>query len=879
MEKYLSKIQPKHYGLVAFVLTCLSMYMMFSYEEVLSTGRYIIMEGDLFHQYVPFIKMFVRDILQGENLFFSWSLSMGMNTSLCYAYYVLSPFNLLYLILYGVDENIVTAIVIILKSGLAALMFQRFVSKYLKCAGVESIVFAMCYAMCSFQVIFNVINIAWMDALYLLPLLCGLLLSFVKEGKWKALVITYVYLFVVQFYMAYVAGLFSVAFLLCVVVCNAEKNWKKTVTIFVKYIGIVGLAIGAAAVVWLPAILFLAGNVVPTEATVSLELTIFDIVRNMFWGQAQGYEGIYPYVYCGVPALLLLPFFFTNKKICLKYRLCGGLLVFVLFCFMLVEPLYLFIHAFDVPNQFGFRFAFLFSFVLCCIGCYQYGNTDRHFTKGMFWVPGVAILVYAAAVLFKGNGFGSGSDWFPLVVTVAFAAGWIGSMWLLQKKPQNKILVAVFCVFFIMVELISNGYVCFQYSGPETHDRQYTNYCNSIDYAMKELEQDQSFYRVIYYNDYNDNSDSWFGYNGMTDFNSSINVVHQKAMSNLGHISGGNMNYTVGTTPVTRMLFGVKYLIYGIHPNMTAVQMPDPSVEECGQVLSLGYMADKDVLDCEMTDNHVFDNLDAVLSDMVGEETDCFEAIPEEMISITEENATLKFEDNMFAIYRNSENEDYGTVKYSISGAPGQTAYVQFVREHIYVSDQSPILLGGIENSIEDMGCLTASYAKELIPVENGYEVVVEMRPEHVPMIRYESADFFYFNRSELDKAYDILSQNQMNVEAYANGYVKANVTVPQEKTVLFTSIPYDKGWTVYVDGVETQTVAVIGDAFLALELEPGYHDLEFRYEAPGAKMGMGVSAVSVGIFAIFVITDYIKKRKNKAKEGTIEPDVEDRTE
>ncbi|MBQ3517092.1 MAG: YfhO family protein [Lachnospiraceae bacterium] len=135
MEKYLSKIQPKHYGLVAFVLTCLSMYMMFSYEEVLSTGRYIIMEGDLFHQYVPFIKMFVRDILQGENLFFSWSLSMGMNTSLCYAYYVLSPFNLLYLILYGVDENIVTAIVIILKSGLAALMFQRFVSKYLKVQG------------------------------------------------------------------------------------------------------------------------------------------------------------------------------------------------------------------------------------------------------------------------------------------------------------------------------------------------------------------------------------------------------------------------------------------------------------------------------------------------------------------------------------------------------------------------------------------------------------------------------------------------------------------------------------------------------------------------------------------------------------------------
>ncbi|MBQ7765531.1 MAG: YfhO family protein [Lachnospiraceae bacterium] len=879
MEKYLSKIQPKHYGLVAFVLTCLSMYMMFSYEEVLSTGRYIIMEGDLFHQYVPFIKMFVRDILQGENPFFSWSLSMGMNTSLCYAYYVLSPFNLLYLILYGVDENIVTAIVIILKSGLAAFLFQRFVARHLKCTGVESIVFAICYAMCSFQVIFNVIHIAWMDALYLLPLLCGLLISFVKEGKWKALVITYVYLFVVQFYMAYIVGFFSLLFLLCVIVCSTEIKVKKTVIMFLKYIGIVLLAIGATAVIWLPAILFLIGNVVPTEASVALELTVFDVIKNMFWGQMQGYEGIYPYVYCGVPALILLPLFWGNKKICLKYRVWGGILLFVLFCFMLIEPLYFFIHAFDVPNQFGFRFAFLISFLLCCIGCYQYRNADRHFTKGMLCIPGVAILLYALAVIINGNNDSSGADWFPLMVSVAFMLGWIGSMWLLQKKTQKKVLVAVFCVFLVMVELVSNGYVCFQYSGPETHDRQYTNYRNSIDYAMQELEQDQSFYRVIYYNDFNDNSDSWFGYNGMTDFNSSMNVVHQKAMRNLGHISGGNMNYTVGNTPVTRMLFGVKYLIYGIHPNMTAVQMPDPSIAMCEQVLSLGYMVDEAVLDCGMADNYVFDNMDAVLSSMIGKKTDCFQEIPEEMIDITEENATLKFEDNMFAIYRASENEDCGYVRYSVSGEPGQTAYVQFVREHIYFSDQSPILLGGIENSIEDMGCLTASYAKELIPVENGYEVVVEMRPEHVPMIRYESADFFYLNRSELDKAYDILSQNQMNVEEYANGYVKANVTVPQEKTVLFTSIPYDEGWTVYADGVETQTVAVIDDAFLALELEPGYHDLEFRYEVPGAKMGMGVSAVSVGIFAIFVITDYIKKRKNKAKEGTIEPDVEDRTE
>ena len=118
-----------------------------------------------------------------------------------------------------------------------------------------------------------------------------------------------------------------------------------------------------------------------------------------------------------------------------------------------------------------------------------------------------------------------------------------------------------------------------------------------------------------------------------------------------------------------------------------------------------------------------------------------------------------------------------------------------------------------------------------------------------------------------------------MVIREYGNTYIDAYVTVPEERTVLFTSIPYDEGWTVYVDGVETQTHAVVGDAFLALELEPGYHDLEFEYAAPGARMGMTVSGVSVGLYVGCILIEYMVKRKRKAKEGTTEPDVEDRTE
>ena len=367
---FLSKLKPKYYMLISFTLACLTAYMMFSYQQVLSTGKYIITNGDVFLQYVPFIKMFVRDILNGEALSYSWSLSMGMNTALCYAYYVLSPFNLLYLLLYFVEDTVVTAIVMILKIALAAAFFQRFSDKVLGCSGAESIVFSVFYAMCSFSVIYNVLNLSWMDALYVVPLLCILLSSLVKEGKWKALVLVFAYLFVTQFYMAYIVGIFSCIYLVVLLYVN-KNNVKNKLNKIVKYVLAVILAIMLAAIVWLPALLFLLENRSSIEILDSLHVNIAAVIKNMFWGQAQGIEGIYPYIYCGIPSILMAICFLFNHKINKRIKIAVGILTsfFVICTFWPFA--YSAIHAFDFPDFLGFRFSFLISFVICSMACYQ----------------------------------------------------------------------------------------------------------------------------------------------------------------------------------------------------------------------------------------------------------------------------------------------------------------------------------------------------------------------------------------------------------------------------------------------------------------------------------------------------------------------------
>ncbi len=880
MEKYLLKIKPKHYGIVAFLLTCLAMYIMFSYEEVLSTGRYVILEGDLLAQYVPFIKMLVRDIMEGENLWYSWSLSMGMNTSLCYAYYALSPFNLLYLILYPIDETIVTALLIILKTGLAAYAFQRFSVKVLKCKGMESVVFSVFYAMCSFHVIYNVMIISWIDAFYILPFLCIAIVEFVKSGKWKSLVFLYAYLFVTQFYMAYIVGVFSAVFYLAALICTDQQKIRDKVKSGIRYGFCVVLAIGISAIVWFPALLFLAGNSTGDVAEIRLVANLFDIVKNMFWGQMQGYEGVYPYIYCGIPTLLLVPFFLFNKQIRTKERIAASVMIILCLVCMLCPSAYTFIHAFDAPDNLGFRFAFLLSFIFCGMGCRQY-----RYAKDISGSIVAAEMIFVSAIYILAYGMQDKSyeksllsPIVLLMVNIVWLAVWYGIYLLRRRKRCNKVLMAVLILFFSVTEVITNGYVVYQGMGADLPERHYDTYRTSMSKAMSMVEDDD-FYRMYYTNDLVVNSDSWFDYHSISDFNSAMNKTLQGTLSKLGFLSGSNVIHDIGSTPVTEMLFGVKYRIEGVHPYIMATVLPDPVIQTNENALALGYMVEEELLEYDLEENHAFDNMDLLLTAMTGKEIHCFMDVPEECVVIETENAYAEELDDGVKIGRDSHNEDAGYIRYYIPYRDEYKAYVQFEFDQVRIASNSPILLGGNENSIRNDSFLTGAYAKEMLMGEDGYEVTIQILPEDAYPIKYRQAVFCYYNEEELSKAYDILSQNQMEILEYGNTYIDAGITVPEERTLLFTSIPYDEGWSVYVDGIRTETKAVVGDAFLALELEPGYHELEFEYEAPGARTGMMVSAISLVVFGGCVFTGWIKTKKRKAKEGNLKPDVEDRTE
>ena len=73
------------------------------------------------------------------------------------------------------------------------------------------------------------------------------------------------------------------------------------------------------------------------------------------------------------------------------------------------------------------------------------------------------------------------------------------------------------------------------------------------------------------------------------------------------------------------------------------------------------------------------------------------------------------------------------------------------------------------------------------------------------------------------------------------------------------TSIPYDAGWKVKIDGKKVP-VETYADTFIMVEAEPGKHSVSLVYAAPGMEAGLVIFAAAL-LLSIF----WFRKRKVKA--------------
>ena len=121
------------------------------------------------------------------------------------------------------------------------------------------------------------------------------------------------------------------------------------------------------------------------------------------------------------------------------------------------------------------------------------------------------------------------------------------------------------------------------------------------------------------------------------------------------------------------------------------------------------------------------------------------------------------------------------------------------------------------------------------------------------------AAQFYYCDTALFEKELSSAVRGQdVQITDARDGYVSAQISVPEDQ-LLLTTIPYEKGWTLLVDGVKTD-ITPYQDALISVPLAAGTHAITLSYTSPGMWAGAAVSGAASLVFAGAVIFTYRKR-------------------
>lgn len=852
-------------GLLSFILASICITSMFALSGIYPFGKIIILQGDSLEQYISYIQMAIRNLLNGESLYYSFTISMGLNTSLILACFVLSPLNAIFFIFRSVDVNILTMVLVVLKTGLSATCFCLFSKCVLKGSRVSTIVFSIFYAMCAYSVVLGFINFMWMDGLYILPLVALSVYVAAKKDNYIYLVISHAYIFIVHCYMGYMIGIFSLLFFILLTVLENKNDMKSNIIKITNFFFSILIAAAISAIIWLPFAFFLFRYSASDRTSFTyISTNIFYVINNLFWGEVQDYSTA-PYIYCGIPTLMIAPFYFLSRGISKKEKFISGILLcfFVLGCVFL--PLYEVLHAFDAPDSWNYRFSFIISFILCSIAVR--GSKDISDVKPRQIAIEFLILVFVYLIVQRLQEFeidyltANSNIGFVINGTIFFA--WILALWMYKKRKKISIW---FIIVLCLVEVVSNGFFClhridFKESGEEiSYFSSWEKDMDEVLFRIKERESvNMDFYRTLVYYDILHNGDTYWGYNGISDFSTSENEKLRDFNAHMGLYTSSALTYGTGITPPIEMLYAIRY-IATIYPHLEESDSEDNLVQKNTIALPLSYMSNSDAINNISFDGNVFENQNKVFYSLSGIES-VWSRIPYDDIYIEEQGLILS-DDGKRII---KKNKGAAEMKFHVKDR-GNPIYLMVLPED---PDEH---LGGIwyempsnlVNLMADEIMISVPHIASMDYVDGEYCISIGTNDYFAGTMNIDDVYIYELDMEKLQEIYTYLNSEPFEISEWKNGYVKGQVTVSDDRRVLMTSIPRIDGWHAYVNSEKYPISTALNDTFLSIELPgEGEYEIIFLYECPGLKASICISIVGLMFFVWCVIKNSLKRRKN----------------
>ncbi len=819
-------------------------------------GEESAMIVDMHHQYAPMLSQLRDMLLNGGSVLYTFEVGSGTSFIPLFAYYLASPFNFI-LVLFPqayLAEGIL--LITLMKMALTGAFMTLCMQYIFKRRNYSTVAIGMMYALMMYMLSYSW-DIMWLDCVMVLPLCVMGFEKMMRTGKYLQYVLSLAYILYSNYYIGFMVCIFLVLYY-AVFFFRANRNGIQQSVGFARFaIGSL-LGGGLAAFILVPAFLSLsatsaAGGSLPQFAT---NFNVFELLgRGLFGVEPTIRSGNLPNTYCGVLAVLALPIFATMSSISMRRRLAYlGLFLFMSIS-MVINQMDLVWHGLHSPNDLPYRYSFLYSFALLLIAAevlYRIEDIKPMQIGGSLF----GIAVY----LILEENFGSEEySYASLYLSFALIAVYGIVMLLVSQKKLAKSLAYLLLMVIITAELLFNAGETFRQMNNNEH---YTNHADYLDNdttaavqatvdrmeALGDAQANGDFYRIEFLPRRTTTDTALFDYRGVTIFASSGSYNMTRFMGSMGYdVNGVNSVLYKSYVPTADSLVGIKYIAMETdltnHPQLKKIEKVEVGskayyIYENPYALSVGYMVDEAVKDWNYSYYDPMSSQNSFFKAMTGTTDSVMECA-----QITAANSSIGSVSGVSAFSINGTNTAVFKAKTTKAGQ---------VFIHVDCRAAKSINVSAAGNS---WGVTT--YEPYIIDAGNlpaDTEVTVTVSTENSCAGNIYVASL---NEDAFKNNMQILSSNPLVVDSFSDSDLHGTIHVDKSGTML-TSIEYDKGWTVKVDGKEVETYPV-GGALLAIDLEAGDHEIEMSFMPRGFLPGIVISVVS--LVALVLLLDYIKRR------------------
>lgn len=810
-----------------------------------------LVANDCYEQYVPFLNAYYDVLTDGKSIFYSLTGSMGYDFWAVFSYYLVSPLNFI-ILLFG-KSRIVYAVnlLIVLKLAFCGGTFSVFLKNRFpkaKCSRIVS--FSTIYALCGFMVGYAW-NIMWLDGVLLFPLvIMGLdLLMREKNPKWYWYTLFLSLLIVISYFIGYMSCIFIFLYFFTYSFKSFGDFMKKFLWVGLSSL----LAVGISAVILLPSFggvqsTYISGELLPAPEFYGSYAESFS---NFLIGIPQigiNFDRQYANLFMTTFALLLSLVYFTSGGAKPGKKIRNFILLAVMLFSLNFKPLNFIWHGFHeqtgIPNRFSFMITFLLlsmAFEICVQSKKRVKKRSIFAAFGLL-AAGAGALAYFDNDLIMQAAVTAGLA-FAYALILAFGRGkvkFVISQIFVYVELTAMLVLGIFTVSSSVIGDYSHYMADFEAINSKKENGYYREKIDEVYNSKEEWFENEAEYmtfdeisadKIREWCDYMKNighqsvvsEATLYNIRAMSLFNTFNNYDQTLFYCHTGATGGTNNVMYYGENAFMDMLLGVRYYYTRYYDvNSTAYEYVrtegEVGVYRNKYALSVGY-AIPDALakqDFELGDNP-FESMNTLSKNITG--------------GVIFSNRNFIFEEDKSA--------PDGVLSYThVIGQDEEFLFQPVVsdvqRIDAYV-DGELVYTGNRSQCVIDLGALKkGTQVRVIISLKN---------PENPSATMYAAA----IDNKVLQDTYDMLSIYQLQVREYWDDYLKGTISLDDTSNVLLT-IPYAEGWTLKVDGKETEPDKWCG-LFMMLELSEGTHTIEMSYVTPGFRLGLYITLASAALF------------------------------